>query len=157
MGLPNGGVTRMAKRSTITPMLKRTFAHLFNKPATTKYPFVKPKLPEDFRGKPVYEIKSCNRIALGQSCPELSLDVHSIMGSACSVCERDCPAFAITIVEVDGKRRPQFDLNKCIFCNQCVESCPRAAIKPSDIYELATIDKNSLVLKPNPNGDEGAK
>jgi len=91
MGLPNGDVTRMAKtkRSTITPMLKRTFAHLFNKPATTKYPFVKPKLPEDSRGKPIYEIKSCNRIALGQSCPEMALDVHSIMGSACSVCQRD--------------------------------------------------------------------
>jgi formate hydrogenlyase subunit 6/NADH:ubiquinone oxidoreductase subunit I len=79
------------------------------------------------------------------------------MGSACSVCERDCPAFAIKIVEVDGKRRPQFDLNKCIFCNQCVESCPRGAIKGSDIYELATVDKKSLVIKPNPNGDEGAK
>lgn len=147
----------MAKKTGITPMLKRTFSHLFNKPATTKYPFVKPKLPDGFRGKPVYEIKSCNIIALGASCPELALDVHSIMGSACSVCQRDCPANAIQIVEVDGKRRPQFDLNKCIFCNQCVESCPRAAIKGSDIYELATIDKSSLIIKPKPNGEEGAK
>ena len=67
------------------------------------------------------------------------------------MCARDCPAFAIEIVEVDGKKRPQFDLNKCIFCNQCVESCPRNAIKGTAEYELATTDKNSLIITPNPN------
>ena len=37
-------------------------------------------------------------------------DVKSLVGSNCSVCVRDCPANAIEIVEVDGKKRPQFDL-----------------------------------------------
>jgi NAD(P)H-quinone oxidoreductase subunit I len=64
------------------------------------------------------------------------------------------PVGAITIVEVEGKRRPQFDFNKCIFCNQCVESCPRKAIVNSDVFELATIDKKALVRKPTHSGDE---
>lgn len=144
----------MGRAKAISTMIKRTFSHIFSKPATTKYPFVKPTLSENFRGQPIYKVASCNVIALGESCPGLALDVKSIMGSACRVCERDCPAFAIKIVEIDGKRRPQFDFNKCIFCNQCVESCPRSAIKTSDLYELATINKASLIQNPNLNAPE---
>jgi len=144
----------MGRIKAISTMLKETFQHIFNKPSTTKYPFVKPKLSENFRGQPKYEISSCNVIVLGESCPALALDVKSIMGSACRVCERDCPVGAIQIVEVDGKRRPQFDFNKCIFCNQCVESCPRSAIKSSDIFEMATINKAALIQKPNLNTKE---
>jgi len=147
------------KKSRISPMWKRTVSHIFTKPATTKYPFVKPKLPDDYRGKPEYTIRTCNMIDLSGTKREsgLGLDVSALVNTHCTVCARDCPAFAIEIVEVDGKKRPQFDLNKCIFCNQCVESCPRNAIKGTAEYELATTDKKSLVITPNPNAKEGAK
>ncbi|MGD0204630.1 MAG: 4Fe-4S binding protein [Candidatus Bathyarchaeia archaeon] len=144
------------KKSRLSPMWKRTVSHIFTKPATTKYPFVKPKLPEDFRGKPVYTIKSCNMIDLSGT-GELCFDIQSLINTNCTVCARDCPANAIEIVEVDGKKRPQFDFNKCIFCNQCVESCPRNAIKGSGEYELATTDKSSLIIKPQLNAKEDAK
>jgi formate hydrogenlyase subunit 6/NADH:ubiquinone oxidoreductase subunit I len=111
------------KKSRISPMFKRTISHLFTKPYTTKYPFVKPKLPEGYRGKPEYTIKACNMIELCGNKGELCFDVKSLVNTNCTVCCRDCPANAIEIVEVDGKKRPQFDLNKCIFCNQCVDSC----------------------------------
>jgi len=52
------------------------------------------------------------------------------------------------MVEVNGKKYPQFKLDQCIFCYQCAESCPRNAIKSSVLYELATTDKSSLVLRP---------
>jgi formate hydrogenlyase subunit 6/NADH:ubiquinone oxidoreductase subunit I len=136
------------KKSRISPMWKRTVSHIFTKPATTKYPFVKPQLPADFRGKPDYTIKTCNMIDLSGTQREIGFDVSSLVNTNCTVCARDCPAGAITIVEVDGKKRPQFNLNKCIFCNQCVESCPRNAIKGTCIYELAAVDKNSLIMKP---------
>jgi formate hydrogenlyase subunit 6/NADH:ubiquinone oxidoreductase subunit I len=155
MGLSLGGVNKMAKKkSRISPIFKRAASHFFTKPATTKYPFVKPVIPADSRGKVVYEIKSCNIIDFGSG-NNLTLDVKSIVGSNCRVCFRDCPAKAIEIVEVEGKKRPQIDLNKCIFCYQCVDSCPRKAIKSSDLYELATTDKGSLIMKPNPNAKEG--
>ena len=136
------------KKSRITPIFKRAASHLFSKPATTKYPFVKPTLPEDSRGKVVYEITDCNIIDFGED-RDFTLDVRAIVGSNCRVCQRDCPTNAIEIVEIDGKRRVQIDLNKCIFCHQCVETCPRKAIKASDFYELATTDKGALVMKPD--------
>jgi len=118
----------MAKKARISPMFKRAVSHIFSKPATTKYPFVKPTLPEDYRGQQVFDIKLC---------------------VSCGLCSRDCPAKAIEMVEVEGKRRPQFKLDSCIFCYQCAESCPRNAIKSSVFYELATTDKSSLVMKPH--------
>jgi formate hydrogenlyase subunit 6/NADH:ubiquinone oxidoreductase subunit I len=137
----------MAKKSRISPIFKRAASHIFTKPATTKYPFVKPTLPDESRGKIVYEIKDCNIIDFGPG-REFTLDVRAIVGSNCRVCQRDCPTNAIEIVEVEGKKRVQIDLNRCVFCHQCVETCPRKAIKSSDFYELATTDKTALVMKP---------
>jgi ech hydrogenase subunit F len=125
----------MAKKSRLSPMLKRAVSHIFTKPATTKYPFVKPILPEDFRGKQVFDITLC---------------------VSCGLCSRDCPAKAIEMVEVEGKRRPQFKLDLCVFCYQCAESCPRNAIKSSVFYELATTDKSSLIIKPQAAAPKGA-
>jgi formate hydrogenlyase subunit 6/NADH:ubiquinone oxidoreductase subunit I len=142
------------KRSIFSPMWKRTVSHVFTKPATTKYPFEKPKLPDDMRGQIIYEIKDCNCIDLGNG-KDFRLDVKSIVGSSCHVCERDCPAQAIEIVEVEpGKKRPQINLNQCIFCHQCVESCPRDAIKSSVLYELATTNKAALIMKPSYEEDK---
>jgi formate hydrogenlyase subunit 6/NADH:ubiquinone oxidoreductase subunit I len=139
-------------------MLKRTIGHLFTKPATEKYPFVKPQLPEGARGETVYEIKSCNVISVcGKQNPGLCFDIRPIVKTSCSVCCRDCPTNAIEIVEVEGKRRPQINLNKCIFCHQCVESCPRKAITSSELYELATTNKSSLIKKPKPNAEKAGK
>jgi formate hydrogenlyase subunit 6/NADH:ubiquinone oxidoreductase subunit I len=142
----------MGRRKAVTTIMKRTVSHIFTKPATSKYPFVKPQLAESFRGQPQYKIDSCNVITFGN--PAFGFDVKAIVGSACQVCARDCPVGAITIVEVNGKRRPQFDFNKCIFCNQCVESCPRKAIVCSDVFELATVDKTALVRKPKVKSGE---
>jgi len=140
----------MVKKSRISPIFRRAASHIFTKPATTKYPFVKPQLPVDARCKTVYSIDSCNIIDIGTGSEGgLTVDVKSIVGSNCRVCVRDCPAGAIEIVEVDGKRRPQIRFDKCIFCHQCVESCPRGAIKSSVFYELATTDKRSLIQKPD--------
>lgn len=144
------------KKSRISPIFRRAASHIFTKPATTKYPFVKPVLPEDARCKTVYTIESCNVIDIGTGSGGLTLDVRSIVGSNCRVCVRDCPATAIEIVEVEGKRRPQIRFDKCIFCHQCVESCPRGAIKSSVFYELATTDKCALIQKPHSNVKESA-
>jgi formate hydrogenlyase subunit 6/NADH:ubiquinone oxidoreductase subunit I len=148
------------KKSRISPIFKRAASHIFTKPATTKYPFVKPELPTDARCKTVYTIESCNVIDIGTGTGNstgLTLDVRSIVGSNCRVCVRDCPASAIEIVEVDGKRRPQIRFDKCVFCYQCVESCPRQAIKGSVFYELATTDKCALIQKPQSNQKETPK
>jgi len=59
------------------------------------------------------------------------------------------------MVEVDGKRRPLFHLDLCIFCYQCAESCPRNAIISSRVFELATTDKSALVVRPEEKVQKG--
>jgi formate hydrogenlyase subunit 6/NADH:ubiquinone oxidoreductase subunit I len=114
-------------KSRISPMIKEVLAQLFKKPATGKYPFVKPNLPEHFRGKQVFDTNLC---------------------IGCGLCAKDCPAKAIEMVEVGGKKKPLFKLDVCIYCYQCAETCPKGAIKSTTFFELATTDKPSLVLRP---------
>ncbi len=116
------------KTRRISPLTKKAVSNIFSKPATEGYPFVKPKLSDDFRGEPVFDIKLC---------------------VSCGQCSRSCPAKAIEMINVEGKQYPQFNLAKCIFCNKCVEDCPRKAIKNSTNFELASTDKSTLVRKPH--------
>jgi formate hydrogenlyase subunit 6/NADH:ubiquinone oxidoreductase subunit I len=125
----------MGKKSTVSPMIKEVFSHLFKKPATSKYPFVKAEVPEGFRGKQVFDINLC---------------------ISCGLCSRDCPAKAIEMVDVDGKRRPLFHLDLCIFCYQCAEGCPRNAIKSSEVFELASTNKSDLVVKPQTSSQKAS-
>ena len=117
----------MTKKARIPPMLKKMVAYSVSKPATSRYPFAKVKLPENYRGQPIIDTKAC---------------------IGCGLCSRECPAKAIEMVEVNGKKYPQLNLSKCIFCYLCAEGCPKNAIKNSDVFELATTDKSSLVMKP---------
>ncbi|MGB9958914.1 MAG: 4Fe-4S binding protein [Candidatus Bathyarchaeales archaeon] len=116
----------MVKKS-LSPMLKEVVAHILKRPATRKYPEVKPEIPDGFRGRQIFDVNLC---------------------ISCGLCARDCPSKAIEMVEVDGKKRPLFHLDCCIFCYQCAESCPRNAIKSSKIFELASTDKSELTVKP---------
>ena len=111
-------------------MAKKVAEQILAKSETPKYPFKKPKLADDFRGQPIFDFDQC---------------------IGCGLCSRDCPAKAIEMVEVDGKKHPQLNLSKCVFCYQCAETCPKKAIKNSAIYELATTDKSTLIKTPEIN------
>lgn len=114
----------MAKISKIFIKVGSLF---FDKPATAGYPFTKLLVQDNFRGKMELDYKLC---------------------IGCGICCRECPGKAIEMVDFYGKKRPQFRLDKCLFCYQCAESCLKKAIKKSCIYELATTDKASLIIKP---------
>jgi formate hydrogenlyase subunit 6/NADH:ubiquinone oxidoreductase subunit I len=117
----------MPKKPSIPAIAKKVVGQAFGKPATQKYPFVKPQLSDNFRGQPKFDFSLC---------------------IGCGFCSRDCPAQAIEMVMVDGRKHPQLNLSKCVFCYQCAESCPKKAITNTCTYELATTNKSTLIKKP---------
>jgi len=117
----------VAKRRRLPALIKDMGLCIFKKPSTREYPAVKVEVPEGYRGRHIFYPDKC---------------------ISCGLCERDCPAKAIELVEVSGKRMPQFFLDRCIFCYQCAESCPREAIKFSTNFEMATTDKKDLLVNP---------
>ncbi len=107
-------------------LIREVWANLVKKPATVKYPFKRLPISPRFRGK--HEL-------LKDRC------------TGCGLCADICPAFAISMIEVDGKRFPSIDLGKCIFCYQCEDVCPRGAIRRSGDFELASWRREDLILR----------
>ncbi|MCX5647207.1 MAG: 4Fe-4S binding protein [Phycisphaerae bacterium] len=105
-------------------MILQVLQSLFQKPATTRYPFVKAPMPKGFRGKLRFTSERC---------------------IGCRACMRDCPAAAITIRKVGEKKfEAEIDLARCISCAQCVDSCPRDALEATPEFELAQLDPTKL-------------
>jgi Ni,Fe-hydrogenase III small subunit/Pyruvate/2-oxoacid:ferredoxin oxidoreductase delta subunit len=92
---------------------------------TSLYPLVEPALPERFRGRPVMDLAKCP--------------------SGCDECARACPTDAIRI----EANRWQIDLGRCLFCTDCVESCPEGAIAYSGDYRLAARTREDLKVSSN--------
>jgi formate hydrogenlyase subunit 6/NADH:ubiquinone oxidoreductase subunit I len=115
------------KRRRLPALIKDMGACIFKKPVTQQYPFVKVHAPEGYRGRHILDPEKC---------------------ISCGLCERDCPAKAIELVEVSGKRMPHFYLDRCIFCYLCAEGCPREAIKLSPNFEMSTTETAELMVNP---------
>jgi formate hydrogenlyase subunit 6/NADH:ubiquinone oxidoreductase subunit I len=111
----------------VPELFKKAAEYIIIKPATSRYPFEKPLLPETFRGQPLFNSSLC---------------------AGCGTCSRNCPSKAIEMVEVGERKYPQLNLGKCIFCDQCVDICPQKAVSHSNIFELTTTDKAALIVKP---------
>lgn len=105
-------------------MLPFVFKMLTKKPATISYPFKKVEMPENYRGKLEFDTSKC---------------------SGCKLCMKDCPASAIFIDKAGDKQfKAQVYLDRCIYCGQCTDSCPRKALKCTKRFELANFDRKKL-------------
>jgi Ni,Fe-hydrogenase III small subunit/Pyruvate/2-oxoacid:ferredoxin oxidoreductase delta subunit len=107
-------------------MLQVSLARLKQGHRTIAYPAQEPTLPERFRGLPVIDAAKCK--------------------DGCQACADACPTRAIT---TDGKL-PRLDLGRCLFCVDCVEACPEAAIRYTQDYRLATRRREDLHLQGDP-------
>jgi formate hydrogenlyase subunit 6/NADH:ubiquinone oxidoreductase subunit I len=105
-------------------ILPQVLRNLFRKPATVKYPKVRVRPAERYRGKPIINKERCTPIR-------------------CGLCVKACPTGALSISE--ETKLPRIDLGRCLFCGECAECCPRKAIVMSLEFELATYDKHEAV------------
>lgn len=115
-------------------MIREVLRSAMHRPVTIRYPFVKAHVPKRFRGKLAFNPASC---------------------IGCKICERDCPSAAINIRKIaDKKFECDVDLARCIYCGQCVDSCPKKSLATTENFELAQLTR--AALKCNYHGQEGS-
>jgi NADH-quinone oxidoreductase subunit I len=71
----------------------------------------------------------------------------------CLACEKICPTNAITIAsgKKEGRKtkipiRYDFEMERCVFCGFCVESCAFDAIKLNKQFELAAYNREDFSI-----------
>ncbi|HET9910243.1 MAG TPA: NADH-quinone oxidoreductase subunit I [Anaerolineales bacterium] len=103
---------------------------------TVYYPEEKVTLPPAYRGRPVLVMRKDGT----EKCV------------ACGLCEKICPASAISIVAGEKDNADRYpvkyslDMSRCVYCGYCEEVCPKEAIVMSSEYEgLAQRDRSKLL------------
>jgi formate hydrogenlyase subunit 6/NADH:ubiquinone oxidoreductase subunit I len=111
-------------------MLKDILLSFFSKPITEKYPFERPEVADRFRGKLHFEPAKC---------------------TGCNLCSKDCPAKALDIIIIDRAAKrfvARYDIDKCIYCAQCIQSCKFKCISlPKEDWELASLTKEQFAVQ----------
>lgn len=106
--------------------LKEAIKSIFSKPATTKYPFAKPKIHPRFRGKPTFQDECIG----------------------CMGCKEICPSGAIEVIDdIENKKRKIVrHLDKCIMCGECERICTsEKGVKLLPEFDLAGFNREEMI------------
>jgi len=107
-------------------MLNILFARFKQGYQTIAYPEKDPILPERYRGRLVF---------VQGKCPP-----------SCQICLEVCPTSAISRHDTHGIRA---DMGRCLFCGDCVQSCPAGLITHLNNYRIAANTRNELITTGN--------
>ena len=104
--------------------------NLFRKPATQVHQFGEEGIQKGYRGRLTYDPSTCIN---------------------CVLCMRDCPTGAITIENNGTKEEKEMhaylNLGRCIFCCQCVDTCPKKSLGFSSDVLLASFGRENLKIE----------
>jgi hydrogenase-4 component H len=109
----------------IVSKLKEALICLRNLRVTLPYPYQPAPPEEGFRGR-------------------INIDIDKCIG--CGSCANACPPRLISVIDQDTRRIIKFALGRCTYCARCAEVCPEDAITMTREFELATNDKNDLLI-----------
>ncbi len=105
-------------------LLPQIWQTLKRGPRTVRYPFAPMKLPSGYRGRVRIDAEACR---------------------GCSLCVRDCPAFALELEREDRKTyRLIYHPDRCAYCGQCEESCNFGAITLKNDFVRGTPQRKTL-------------
>lgn len=115
-------------------IMQDALKNMVNKPATTPYAGKgKPEVEKRYRGLLRYESSHCIN---------------------CRMCMRDCPTGAITIInegtKEDKKMKAVLNIGRCVFCCQCVDTCPKKCLSFSQDVDFASLNKKDLSVELKP-------
>jgi formate hydrogenlyase subunit 6/NADH:ubiquinone oxidoreductase subunit I len=51
------------------------------------------------------------------------------------------------VITATAEKKVKFDVVRCMFCGQCVETCPKKAIALSSDFEMVVYEKEGLVVQ----------
>ncbi len=76
--------------------------------------------------------------------------------TGCNACADKCPKHCISMVNVDGCRKPSIDFEKCVNCYQCKQVCPNFTfpINPGSLKKayIAYYKERSISVKSSSGG-----
>jgi Ni,Fe-hydrogenase III small subunit/NAD-dependent dihydropyrimidine dehydrogenase PreA subunit len=104
-------------------MLKVLFARWQQGHRTSRFPDVEPTVSPRFRGRPVVDPTKC---------PD-----------GCHACIDACPTGALS----SGDGELSLDMGRCLFCTDCISTCPEEAISFTRDYRLASRTRGGLVVR----------
>ncbi len=85
---------------------------------TLPYPVKAEPVPDNFRGRPVFDALKC---------------------IGCAGCANNCPARAVLVFDLCQEVRIlQYLGRRCTYCGRCADVCPEKAVKLSHDFELST-------------------
>ena len=112
----------------IGTMLNDVLKSFFAKSATQLYPAERTEPPKRYRGALDYDPKLC---------------------TGCSLCAKDCPSEAISMVVNDKQTKSfvlRYQVDRCIFCAQCTENCRFNCLTLSNTeWELAALTREPFL------------
>jgi NADH-quinone oxidoreductase subunit I len=108
--------------------------HLFSNRLTCPYPDARQMVSERYRGMIRLFKDKC---------------------TSCMLCARACPANAIKMRVMDGKKLPGLDYARCVFCGFCVDICPVKALEHTSLHDVAYFDYRENQFPPEKFVDGG--